>query len=360
MAGNHGYNRGYISYFDLFPSEKKIGLFERAWRFAKKKIHINRYYSSFKRIICSKGVNKQVQKSLKNLEEKPFFMWIHYMDVHAPYLPREPYFSYYSSEKPKEQITFFKENLNQTYDKLYKNPDSISLENRQLIVNCYDSEINYFDHNFKNLLYQLRKYKLFDNAMIILTSDHGEEFWEHDKWGHTMRMYDVNTHVPLLIKYPQLCTKRKTISKQVRTIDIFPTVLDNLNLKQRNYLSGVSLESFIKDEHDVPELTVLSEGGGVQGISVKKHIDRVYSLRTPQWRYIKNITQNQKELYQLEKDPQELNNLANNPSVKNTIKEFDLQLTILLASSNKYKNQIPSVELDEKIVQRLRALGYIE
>jgi len=360
MAGNHGYNRGYISYFDLFPSEKKIGLFERAWRYAKKKILIYRYHSYFKGIICSKDVNKQIQKCLKNLGKKPFFMWVHYMDVHAPYLPREPYFSYYSSDKPKDQITSFKEHLNKIYAKLYKDPNSITLEERQLIINCYDSEIRYFDHNFKNLLHQLRKYGFLNNTVIILTSDHGEEFWEHGKWGHYMRMYNVNVHVPLLIRHPQLSIKRKIISKQVRTIDIFPTVLDILNIKPRDHLPGISLMPFINDEYNVPEVAVFSEGGGVRGISVNKYIDRLYSLRTSQWNYIKNTTHNIKVLYQLEKDPKELNNIAKKKSMMKIIKEFDFQLNNLLKSATKYKNRVSSVEIDEKLIQRLRALGYME
>ena len=171
----------------------------------------------------------------------------------------------------------------------------ITLKERQLIVNCYDSEIRYFDQNFKNLLYQLRKHSLLDNTIIMLTSDHGEGFWEHSKWGHGMEMYDINIHVPLLIT-DHLSSKGKIISKQVRNIDIFPTVLDVLNIKPNYYLSGVSLIPFINDENSAPEVAVLSEGGGIHGISVKAYIDRVYSLRTPQWKYIKNVTQNTKEL----------------------------------------------------------------
>lgn len=332
MASKHGYNRGYVSYFDLFPSQRKV---------------------------CSKGANMEVANWLENDRQQPFFMWIHYMDTHGPYYPREPYFSRYSSAQSKDQIASFKNRFDQIYAKLVKEPGLRDLEERQLIVNCYDSELRYFDENFEDLLNLLRRHHLLNNTIIIVTADHGEEFWEHDKWGHYMRMYDINLHVPLLLRYPAFASKGKSISKQVRNIDIFPTVLDILNITPEHYLSGVSLLPYVEDESSASEVAVVSEGGGVQGISVNLYIDRVYSLRTPPWKYVKNVTQNKKQLYQLQNDPSELSNIAHEPYAQDIIGELDLKLTDLLKPTTKFKGDASLVEFDSQIIEKLRVLGYM-
>ena len=99
---------------------------------------------------------------------------------------------------------------------------------KKLIVDCYDSEVNYFDENFGFFVNVLKQEGLFDNSMIFLTADHGEEFWEHGWWGHLMRMYDYNLRVPFLFSYPQFLKSNKVVNKQVRNIDIFPTITDML------------------------------------------------------------------------------------------------------------------------------------
>lgn len=332
MASKHGYSKGYVSYFDLFPSQRKV---------------------------CSRGTNEEVAKWLENARAQPFFAWIHYMDTHGPYFPRDPYFSQYSSDKPKHQITSFIKCFNQIWSRLQKDSNLITPEERGLLVNCYDSEISYFDQNFNNLLALLKDYSLLDNTAIIVTADHGEEFWEHHRWGHYMRMYDINLHVPLLIRYLPLASERKAISKQVRNIDIFPTVLDILNIKAGHYLSGLSLVPFISDEGSVPQAPVVSEGGGVHGISVKTYVDRVYSLRTPEWKYIKNVTQNKKQLFQLQNDPLELKNLVHEPYAQDVIRDLDLKLSNLLKLATEPKGNISPAKSDRQIIETLKALGYV-
>jgi arylsulfatase len=338
MASKHGYDKGYVSYFDLFPSQRKT--------FSKRKI-------------CSKEVNKEIAKWLEDCGQQPFFMWVHYLDSHGPFFPREPYFSQYSSTKPQEQVIDFKENLEQIYTRFTKEPDLKDTQKRELLVNCYDSEIAYFDENFAGLVDSLRRCGLFDNTMLIVTADHGEGFWEHGVWGHPMTMYDVNIHVPLLIRYLPFGCIGKTISKQVRNIDIFPTVLDILNMPPDRYVSGVSLLPYVEDESSAPEVAVVSEGGGIKGISVDFYIDRVYSLRTPTCKYVKNVTQNQKQLFQLQDDPLELKNLAYEPYVQDIVEDLDLKLADLLKPTTELKSDASPTQLDGQIRQQLEALGYM-
>ncbi|MHC4616156.1 MAG: sulfatase [Planctomycetota bacterium] len=332
MASKHGYSRGYTSYFDLFVSKPKLRAEE---------------------------ANRQVAAWLENDGRRPFFMWIHYLDTHGPYFPREPYFSEYSNSNKDDRLIPLRNEPVEMYAKLCKEPGLSDFQQRQLVIDCYDSEIRYFDGEFERLLSLLRRHCLLDNTILFVTSDHGEEFWEHGVWGHPMNLYDINIHVPLLIRYPPFAAKRKTIFKQVRNIDIFPTVLDILSIEPGHYPSGVSLRPYMENESSAPEVAVISEGGGLKGISVDFYIDRVRAIRTPQWKYIKNITQNTSQLYQLQDDPDELVNLVHELHAQLIIRDLDLQLSDLLKSPPRFDVAASLGESDAHIIERLKALGYV-
>ena len=93
----------------------------------------------------------------------------------------------------------------------------------------------------------LRKNKIYDNTMIIITGDHGEAFGEHDSLGHGLQLYDEVIHIPLIIKLPSPQSGRQ-IDKLVQSIDIMPTILDMLGIELPYYAQGVSLIPLMKTD----------------------------------------------------------------------------------------------------------------
>jgi len=357
MAGKHGYNRGYCTHEDLFPDNKKIHTYLASrgpgGELRKEIVQYNRSY------VCSTQVNQEIERWLKSNPKNPFFMWIHYMDTHSPYIPRSPFFEQYCTGRSGSQVLNFLKKLNQIFHALHTGTDRMSFEEKKMVVDCYDSEIRYFDVEFGRLMSLLKNYNLFDNTMMFFMADHGEEFWEHGHWGHFVRMYDINIRVPLLFKMPGSFASGKRITKQVRNIDILPTVLDVLQIDPKTNLSGLSLVPFIRDENSAPETPVISEGGGVKRISTGEKIDRLYSIRTPHYKYIKNTSQNTRELYKLEDDPFELSNIAHQAGVWEIINELEFKMNESLKPLTTSSKQINQARLDNLMLERLRALGYV-
>src|SRR3989442_1095708 len=131
----------------------------------------------------------------------PHFVWVHLYDPHDPYEPPAP------------------------YSQVYKD-------------HLYDGEIAYADSALATFITFLRKHGLYDDAIIIAVGDHGEGLGEHHEDTHGIFLYDSTTHVPLIVKLPGAAHAGKTIDAQVRTTDIFPTVLDLTRVAVPQMLDG--------------------------------------------------------------------------------------------------------------------------
>ncbi|MFW9882255.1 MAG: sulfatase, partial [Candidatus Thorarchaeota archaeon] len=206
---------------------------------------------------------------------------------------------------------------------------------------------------------------LSNNTIIIFTSDHGEEFFEHGAHSH-WRLYDEHIHVPLIIMLPEKINKK--IKEEVRLIDLTPTILDILNIKYDpvNYqFQGVSLIPLLKNK-DI-DLDIYSE------TSFPIYSFNSYSLvMKDNWKYIfSNLTNSKlkylygqdiaKELFDLSEDPKEKLNLFNtNHSIfipieekVKTIQRENKRLNSILNQGRGY------VETDKETLEKLKALGYI-
>lgn len=235
---------------------------------------------------------------------KPTFMFLHTYMVHDPYLPGRkphrlytdspdypnisltseeyhalsiPFFSYCSkvtlrkstlgwkyTESVLEKMRLLGNSLNDL-SQASKIFDSFS-ENAQ--INCfrdwyvhninfsdpkqriylealYDEQINNMDKKLSKLFKLLNNKLLAKNTILVITADHGEEFWEHGQWGHANNIYSTSVQVPLIIHYPGAVPKK--ISQIVESIDIYPTMLALTGLRSRSGIEGMDLTNLIWD-----------------------------------------------------------------------------------------------------------------
>lgn len=241
------------------------------------------------------------QKAISWLEKNTsrFFIWLHYMDTHHPFVP------------PKQfcNSNIFK--IKRAENILCKNPHIVSQNDLENIINLYDSTIMYVDQALTDLFQEMKKLDVFDNTFIIITADHGEEFKEHGGFSHTAKLYDELIHVPLVLRGPTLPVNIK-IDKLVSLLDLAPTILDYLNLPDCNNFKGESLLPRIMEKENVwNEEGVISETltkNGKVAISMEEGY-MLISYRTKEWKYILNEEKNKRELYNLENDPFETKNL---------------------------------------------------
>jgi arylsulfatase A-like enzyme len=174
---------------------------------------------------------------------EPFFLYVHTTDPHDPHTPREPYRTRFAPDVPSTVgTTAWFQDLR---DRRIVDPKS----NGPALRALYDAEIAFNDHHFGELVGQLERRGLYEDMLVILTSDHGEAFWEHGWRGHGMSLHVEESRVPLIIKMPKARPMRSgRASAAAQHIDILPTILDVIGAEPLPALPGRSLVAPAPDE----------------------------------------------------------------------------------------------------------------
>lgn len=263
-------------------------------------------------------------KAISWLEKSsaPFFMWLHYMDVHSPYSPPKAFYNDLSRGKHglgDGMLISLKAS-----DGYYRLQE---LE-KEILNDLYDASIKYVDHAINNLFDYLKNNDFPDNTYVIITSDHGEELWDHGDYGHgggfinrvdakryprNIKVYEESIHVPLIIFGPNI--EGKIIDKPVSNIDIMPTILDLLGIIPPKKIDGRSLTHFLRNNSDntEDEYPIIAEAIDPWGpFAYANHPMRseLYSYRIGMWKYIHYTDKKRMdELYNLIEDSKEKINL---------------------------------------------------
>ncbi|MHA1723681.1 MAG: sulfatase, partial [Promethearchaeota archaeon] len=179
-------------------------------------------------------------------KDKKFFLFLHTYQTHDPYGPPMPFARKFLKKEFKWTNVEMQEII---FDKngKFKN---LTTQEKENIISLYDGEIRYMDECLiKPMIKELKKLNLYNNTMIIFTSDHGEEFFDHKSWLHGHSLYNELIKIPLIIKFPFSKYKNLKVNKIVRITDIVPTILDvlNINYKKQNF-DGKSLVKILKNE----------------------------------------------------------------------------------------------------------------
>ncbi len=166
---------------------------------------------------------------------RPFFLFLNYMDAHWPYLPPAPYNRLFGG--PNHEVLGNYWSVQKQVNSLQRN---LTITEREFLVSQYDGGIAYLDSQLQILFRSLRERQVYDNSLIVITSDHGEALGERNFLGHPMSVYQDQLRVPLIIKYPQQKTP-VVDDTPASLVDIMPTVLAVLRLKSPEWLSGRNL-----------------------------------------------------------------------------------------------------------------------
>lgn len=292
--------------------------------------------------INAEVINKEAISWLKEKVNNKFFLWIHYMDVHYPYLPP----SKYSNYNKREVIS-----LNRKIIHEYKIKDSlinISESELKQIIELYDAEIRYVDDSIGMLLDEVEKLGLLSNTLIILTADHGDEFLEHGDTFHFPKLYDELLRVPLIFYAPEL-DENKVIDDLVSLLDLSPTILDILDIEKPKKWLGESLLPLIKGDKRRANNAVTSEVSCSNG-------KRKISYRMKKWKLIWDEERDFYELYDLEKDSKELKNIAEEkPDI---VKHLSSKIKEHVSMENKTRKQAEEKRITG-MVEKLKTGGGI-
>ena len=291
-------------------------------------------------------VNKKAEEVLlQSNQERPFFLWLHYMDLHVPFSPFMTILT-----------KFLSSNLIKRNRHLY-GPGSLAknftIKDKDVLVGINNACLNYCDKCIKNLLEEILGPEITKNSLVIITSDHGEAFYEHGRFGHYQALYDELLKVPLLVIAPHLKkeNKRGKISQPVSLIDIPPTVADFIGIKAIHDWCGKSLLTYTEDSEVEAERIVYA--------SCKLNKEKLLvSARDKRWKLIFNEVENSHTLYDIASDPSEKKDVKSfYPEIMEKLRK-DIDSFLLFVRKNR-KKPTEVVETDE-VKARLKALGYLD
>lgn len=283
--------------------------------------------------------------------QTPYFMWLHYMDVHYPFTPPDRFL---------EEVAVDPLSTRRTADlngRMQEDPDSLTSEDRADLLDLYDGEIRYMDHNLARLLERLEACGAREETAVVVTADHGEAFGEHGRYGHHPYNYDELIHVPLVVDVPGRDGRR--IDEQVSLIDLPPTLYDLVGVEVPEGVRGRSLVGLMNDETSVEDED--GEDGAEADDSVVICTSRggdMLTTRTPRWKLLWDREVDDVELYDLESDPGESRNVSEeNPAV---VERFRGLLEDHVAEARETDTDLPDVEESDEVKQRLEDLGYVD
>ena len=245
--------------------------------------------------------------------DRPFFLFLHYYDAHYPYEPPEPFATRFGNAR-------------------------------------YEGEIAYVDHCIGQVFAQLKTLGLYENTLIIVTSDHGEGLGEHGESKHGYYVYHSTTRIPLVIRWPGK-SKPARVKEKVALVDVAPTILSATGLPASDAMHGIDLSLYASPARRRPigraffsESLAATPYGGTS----------LLALETQEWKYIQCA---KPELYHLSVDPGELINVIDtHPEQAVRLKG---RLRALLDEHTRILDDDAQTSLDAASRARLESLGYI-
>jgi arylsulfatase A-like enzyme len=311
---------------------------------------INKDYADGQKRVTE--VNAKGLKWIENNKDRnePFFFFLHYFEPHYVYEPPNPY----DLRDDGSKIDYFLE-----METLNHGLFSLSRSGIEDLVTLYDGEIEYLDHHLGKLFDTLKQWGILDNTLLIITSDHGESFNEHEVWTHGNRLYQEQIHVPLIVRYPKLVPANHIDTKNiVQLVDLMPTILDVLKIPIPEYIQGRSLLPIFQNESDLRFNMAFAELK--PDIIWKSKNSRfghgIMAIIRGEWKYILPDT-GMEELYNIDIDPFENQNLASNEM--NLTKELRSILLTWHHAVNQ-SSEGDSGQIDARRLKQLRALGYLK
>ncbi len=263
-----------------------------------------------------------LEEGLRWMEEvkgDPFFAWLHFYDVHAPWEPPEPYLSRYSGYRGSR----------------------------------YDGEIAYVDALMGRLFDWLESAGLEDDTIVVFIGDHGESLGQHKENTHGFFIYDATMHVPFILRAPYRQMRRgNRVRAQVRTIDLMPTLLELVGLETPEPVQGTSLVPLVRG--DTEDLGLMAYG---ESFYPRHHYgwSELKSVRDGALHYIDAPNP---ELFDVEADPLQKNNLARQRAATVARLKTALDEMVEGFGAEGIDEKGPEI-LDQETQAQLAALGYL-
>lgn len=322
-----GFDRGFDTFDSRLPLADVPGLPGRAKILTDKLLRLVRTHAY---LPGERLTDRALDWLDEREDDRPFFCWLHYMDVHGPYQPKSG--SVYLNKYRAERL----------WRKAVTRPGEVTAAEHERLWQTYREEVAYTDDCVGRLLEAFRERGLLEETVCVLTADHGEEFAEHGRYSHPDHLYEEVVHVPLVVRSPDENAGR--VEHPVELVDVAPTVLAE---------TGVEVPASFAGRH-------LADPGSGHAIS-EAGVTPTYkaSVRTDRWRYVRYG--DREELYDRQSDPGEGENVLDaRPGV---VADLGSRLDEHLATHGTHVGETGSADAgieDSAVKDRLADLGYLE
>ncbi|HEX4495368.1 MAG TPA: sulfatase [Thermoanaerobaculia bacterium] len=293
-------------------------------------------------------LNRQLLPMLGRLKA-PFFLYVHYIDPHAPYTPDRGWDGKPLPEPLRSRPVTIEE-LDATHF-VHRSPELMARAR-----DLYDGEIRQADEGLRALVSTLARQGLMKNTVLVVAADHGEELGEHGRMSHGQTVYQEVLRVPLVIRAPGLIAAGQRLGR-ASLLDVVPTLLDLLGVRRPENdksLDGVSLAGLLTQglapaTDDRPFLSHLDfvDGTGL-------------ALTQGRWKLVLGKNPYRKELFDLRTDPAETHNLLGEPGSAEPFQRLSEELARRYNLYSRASLERTTVQVQGDLQQRLAALGYVE
>jgi arylsulfatase A-like enzyme len=298
--------------------------------------------------------------------EQPFFAFLNYKAAHNSYRSPRPFRGRFEiSPVAGQDARKLRHYANGGAYPYMAGGLQMTEQDMEVMRSWYDGAIAYIDHCIRDLLDFLKQLGLYDDTLVIITADHGENFGDHGLGYHLFCLYDSLIRVPLLMSYPRLRANGTRIDSLVSLTDVLPTVLELIGCDLRDYpeIQGKSLLPFdgkeihghIFAEFGRPQYMLKRLAARYPQHSFSRYDRGLRCIRTKEFKLIVG-SDGVEELYHLPSDPGETNNLLEQRPEEASVLRFALE--DWLASFKPAPASLPTREDDLAIVKNLQDLGY--
>jgi arylsulfatase len=275
--------------------------------------------------------------------DRPVFLYLHYRDVHGPYVPPPPYDTFFVDDAVRSAPALDPASARALpeYLRLDDAPQTLAH-----YVAQYDGGIRYTDGKIAEFLSELERRGRLANAWIVVTADHGESFLEHGAWNHGNELFQEEIHVPLILLSPDGRGSGRRIADVVSGIDLYPTLLAAAGLR-------------VDETGPARNLLPLLEGGAGEVRAVCSEGPRKLAVRREGWKLMRSADERRWRLFDLVSDPGErIDRAAERPD---RVTELEAEGRRCLADARRQAvGRAPSrVEIGTELERELRALGYL-
>jgi arylsulfatase A-like enzyme len=359
-------NNGFVSLKD-FGLSRGFSLID-GFNYPRNKIHkaIVKAVKVIKRIddIGAFATNRFARKWISNRSnpDKPFFLFLNYMEMHAPYLHvSRKYLNMHVGSAERKII----KNINQDRQKYLTRTLQMTEDEFEVLRSVYNAQLSYLDAMISSLLTFLKSKGLWDNTLIIVTADHGDLIGEHNLMHHSYAVYDELIKIPLIVKLPGIHDNGMVYDYLVSSIDILPTMIDLLGIEDERATAQIQGSNIFVNADPMERSYVFAECERPKNEFAETFPDfdfsvydrQLLAIRSKKYKYIW-ASDGRHELFDLENDPSERWNIVDTMPV--LAAEMKTRLFEWYDSYEKSPNGDMNREpmVNSKIKKHLQALGY--